>query len=259
MVLAQPSRRVLVEIVRPSWPVTAELATAKDPEREPQPTAMSDLSLVPGPIYGLRTWCVAGAPGKERLMGSQRTTTWPVGGALLEGECSATPPHAPPGATWACGLHAWHPRRATARRVCAVRSEVPGIFEASGAVELHADGFRAERGRPYALALLPGRNARQLERLAEAYDVELLRLHGPSELLAHCRERGLGLAESVVTELMGAERLAAHRRQRRRRGVLTAAAIAAAALILAGIAMAIDPGVERGKVLYGRSGEIHVR
>jgi hypothetical protein len=219
---------------------------------------MSDLSLVPGPIYGLRRWRVAGALGEERLVGSQRTTTWPVGGALLEAECSATPPHDPPGATCACGLHAWHPRRAAARRVCGVRSEVPGILEASGAVELHADGFRAERARPYALVLLPGRNARQLERLAEAYNVELLCLHGPSELLAHCRERGLGLSESVVTELMGAERLAANRRQRRRRRAMSAAAIAAAGLILTGVAIAIDPGVEHGKVLSGRSGEIRV-
>jgi hypothetical protein len=219
---------------------------------------MSDLSLVPGPIYGLRTWRVAGAPGEERLVGSQRTTTWPVGGALLEAECSTTPPHDPPAATCACGLHAWHPRRAAARRVCGVRSEVPGILEASGAVELHADGFRAQRARPYALALLPGRNARQLERLAEAYDVELLRLHGPGELLAHCRERGLGLSESVVIDLMGAERLAATRHQSRRRRALSAAAIAAAGLILTGVAIAIDPGVEHGKVLSGRSGEIRV-
>jgi hypothetical protein len=219
---------------------------------------MSDLSLVPGPIYGLRTWRVAGAPGEERLIASQRTTTWPVGRAPLEAECSTVPPHDPPGATCTCGLHAWHPRRSAARRVCAVRSEVVGILEASGAVEVHEDGFRAQRGRPYALALLPGRNARQLERLAEAYEVELLHVHGPSELLAHCRERGLGLSESVVTELMGAERLAASQRQRRRRRVLTAAAIAAAALILAGGATAIDPGVEHGKVLHGRSGEIRV-
>jgi hypothetical protein len=220
---------------------------------------MSDLSLVPGPIYGLRTWRVAGARGEERLIGSQRTTTWPVGRALLDAECSATPPHDPPGATCACGLHAWHPRRAAARRVCGVRSEVPGILEASGAVELHADGFRAERARPYALVLLPGRNARQLERLAEAYDVELLRLHGPSELLACCRERGLGLSESVVTDLLGAERLAATRRQSRRRRAIRAASIAAALLILTGVAIAIDPGVEHGKALSGRSGEIRVR
>jgi hypothetical protein len=60
-----------------------------------------------------------------------------------------------------------------------VRSEVPGILEASGAIEVHADGFRAEHGRPYALVLLPGRNARQLERLAQTYEVELMRLHKP--------------------------------------------------------------------------------
>lgn len=190
-------------------------------------------------------------------MGSQRTTTWPVRRALLEAECSAMPPHDPPGATCACGLHAWHPTRAAARRVCAVQSEVAGILEASGAVEVHEDGFRAQRGRPSALVLLPGGNARQLERLAQAYEVELLHLHGPSELLAHCRERGLGLPESVVTELVGVERLASNRRQRRRRGLLTAAAIVAA-LTLAGIATAIDPGVEHGKVLHGRGGEIRV-
>src|SRR5262245_28753036 len=172
---------------------------------------MSDPSLVPGPIYGLRSWRVAGTPGEERLIASQRTTTWPIGGALLEAECSATPPHDPPGTTCTCGLHAWHPSRSAARRVCGVRSEVPGILEARGAVELHADGFRAQRARPCALVLLPGRNARQLERLAEAYHVELLGVHGPSELLAHCRERGLGLSESVVTDLVGAERLAATR------------------------------------------------
>jgi hypothetical protein len=40
---------------------------------------------------------------------------------------------------------------------------------------------------------------------------------------------------------------------------MSAAAIAAAALILAGVAIAIDPGVEHGKVLSGRSGEIRVR
>ena len=219
---------------------------------------MSDTPLVPGPIYGLRTWRVAGAPGHERLIGSQRTTPWPHGGALLEAECSATPPHAPPGTTCACGLHAWHPSRAAARRVCGVRSEVPGILEASGAVEVHADGFRAERGRPHALVLLPNRNPRRLERLAEAYDVELLRLDGPQALLAHCRDRGLGLSEGVVAELVGAESLAAVRRERRRRGVLAAVLLALAALTLGGIAIAVDPGAEHGKVLNGRTGEIRV-
>jgi hypothetical protein len=32
--------------------------------------------------------------------------------------------------------------------VLASRFELPGIIEADGAVEVHADGFRAERARP---------------------------------------------------------------------------------------------------------------
>jgi hypothetical protein len=214
--------------------------------------------LVPGPIYGLRTWTVSGEPGHERLTGPHRTTPWPVGGAPLEAVCSATPPHSPPSAACECGLHAWHPSRASARRVCGVRREVPGILEASGAVELHPDGFRAERGRPYALVLLPGGNARRLERLAEAYGAELLRLDGPDALLAHCRNRGLGLGEDVVAELLGPETSAVRRRRRRRRGALAAVGVAAVAVALAGIAVAVDPGTEHGKVVKGRAGEVRI-
>jgi hypothetical protein len=39
---------------------------------------------------------------------------------------------------------------------------------------------------------------------------------------------------------------------------MSAAAIAAALVILTGVAIAIDPGVEHGKVLSGRSGETRV-
>ena len=219
---------------------------------------MSDLPLVPGPVYGLRNWTVVGEPGHELLAGPHRTTPWPTGGALLEAECSVTPPHTPPGRTCECGLHAWHPTRKAARRVCGVRREVPGILEASGAVEVHADGFRAQRGRPHALVLLPGGNAGRLERLAEAYDAELLRLNGPDALVAYCRDRGLGLAEDVVAELVGAETVAARRRERRRRGVLAAVGIAVVVAALAGIAVAVDPGTEHGKVVNGRGGEVTV-
>ena len=218
---------------------------------------MSDAPLVPGALYGLRTWGVAGAPGDERLIGPQRSVPWPSGGALLEAECSATPPHAPPGAACACGLHAWHPTRAAARRVCGVRCDVPGILEASGAVEVHADGFRAERGRAHALVLLPNGNPCLLERLAGAHNAELLRLDGPDALLAHCRDRGLGLNEGVLAELVGTESLAARRRERRRRGALCAVGVAAV-LALGGIAVVVDPGVEHGKVLHGRGGEVRV-
>ena len=170
-----------------------------------------------------------------------------------------TPAHEPPGATCACGLHAWHPTRTSARRVCAIRREVPGILEASGAVEVHADGFRAQRGRPRALVLLPNGNAPRLERLAKAYGVELLRLDGPDALLAHCRERGLGLSEGVVAQLVDTESLAAGRRERRRRRMRTALVVAVVALAAGVLAVVVDPGVEHGKTLNGRSGEIRVR
>ena len=42
-----------------------------------------------------------------------------------------------------CGIHAWHPRRASARRILRSRFDLPGIVEADGAVEVHEDGFRA--------------------------------------------------------------------------------------------------------------------
>jgi hypothetical protein len=219
---------------------------------------VSDSPLVPGPVYGLRTWAVAGEPGHERLTGPHRATPWPTGGALLEATCSATPPHRPPGRECECGLHAWHPTLTAARRVCGIRREVPGILEASGAVEVHAEGFRAERGRPYALALLPNGNPRRLERLAETYGLGLLRLRRPDGLLTYCRERGLGLHEDVVAELLGIESLAALRRERRRRGAVTAALVAAVGLLLGGVAVAVDPGAEHGKVLKGRAGEIRV-
>lgn len=216
---------------------------------------MSDAPLVPGPIYGLRSWGVVGAPGHERLVGPHRGTPWPSGGALLEAECSAMPPHTPPGKGCWCGVHAWHPSRWAARRACSFRRDVAGIVEAWGAAEVHADGFRAERGRPHALVLLPRGNARRLERLAAAYDADLLRLDGPDALVAHCRERGLGLAEDVVAELLGPEILAARRRERRRQRALVAA-WAAAALALGGVAVITDPGMQQGKVPHGRTGDV---
>jgi hypothetical protein len=219
---------------------------------------VNEAPLVPGPIYGLRTWAVTGKPGHERLTGPLRTTPWPDGGALLVAECSVTPPHTPPAASCDCGLHALHPTRSAARRVCGVRREVPGILEASGAVEVHPDGFRAQRGRPHALVLLPGRNTRLLERLAETYDARLLRLSGPGALVAYCQEHGLGLPEDVVAGLVDTERVAAGRRRRRRRAALAVVAAIVAAIAVAGIVNAIDPGTEHGRVLKGRGGEVTV-
>ncbi len=120
----------------------------------------------------------------------------------MEARCPVTPAHAPPEPGCGCGLHAWHPTRKTARRACGYRREIPGILEAWGAVELHADGFRAQRGRPFALVLLPRGNAALLERLAAAYDARLLALRGSRALAAYCRDQGFGMTDATVASLL---------------------------------------------------------
>jgi hypothetical protein len=221
---------------------------------------VSDSPLVAGPLYGLRSWTVASGEGPELLAGPHRGTPWPPGGGWLEAGCPHG--HAAPAADCECGIHAWHPRPDSARRVLASRREIPGIVEADGAVEVHEEGFRAERARPHALVSLPGRNARLIERLAAAYGAEVLQLRRPEELLAHCRERGLGLAPPVVDALLGPETARARRRDRARRArrdaLRVAAAVAIAALLcLLGLAVASDPDGERD--LYGRTGPVHTR
>jgi hypothetical protein len=219
---------------------------------------VSDPPLVLGPVYGLRTWLVEGPAGAERLVGAHTGVVWPGDGALLEAACPVEPTHAPPAPGCTCGLYAWHPSKATARRVCGVRREVPGVLEAAGALEVHDDGFRAERGRPHALVLLPGRNEGQITRLADAYGAEVLRLPGPDALAAHCAAHGLGLPPRVVAELVGADNVARDRRARRRRAATVALRLAAVALLLAALGAIVDGGTEHGKVLNGRAGEVRV-
>lgn len=220
---------------------------------------MEGAPLVPTPLYGLRAWNVVGERGAERLAGPQQGATWPPGGQWLEAVCSRTPEHEAPVRGCGCGLHAWHPTRRFARRILSGRREVPGIVEARGVIEVHEDGFRAERARPFALVLAPGRNERLVSRLADAYDVRVVEADGADDVLAFCREHELGLDEAVVAELLGPEgeeRRRATRRKTRADALRVGAAIAAAALLVAlGLQVATDPPGDR--VLQGRTGEIH--
>jgi hypothetical protein len=182
---------------------------------------VSSAPLVPGPLYGLRTWRVVTDDGRERLSAPQRGTPWTLGEGWIEATCGED--HSAPAAGCGCGIHAWHPRRASARRILRSRFDLPGIVEADGTVEVHEDGFRAQRARPYAFVRLPGRNPFVIERLAAAYGAEVLDLRRPEDLLAVCRERSLGLQEPVVEELIGARRspsAAAPARARRRNDTL---------------------------------------
>jgi len=137
--------------------------------------------------------------------------------------------------------------------------EVAGVIEARGAVEVHEDGFRAERARPYALVSMPTRNGRRVSRLAEIYATQVIEVRKPAELLAWCRERGLGMDERVVAELLGpewAQQNAHRKRVRRRNNLLRVAAVLAIAGTLVAIGALIhEPTGPR--TLYGRTGEIH--
>jgi hypothetical protein len=182
---------------------------------------------------------------------------WPGRGEWLEAGCPSG--HPAPAAGCVCGLHAWHPRRAAARRIIAPRQEVPGVVEATGEIDVHGDGFRAERARPFALFLIRGRDRRRVERLAAAYGVPVVDAPNADAILEWCRVRGLGLDEAVVAELlggMGPEDLERARRQRTRKQALRMAAVAAvvALLVAVGVIATADPG---DRTLYGRTGPVH--
>jgi hypothetical protein len=147
--------------------------------------------------------------------------------------------------------------------VLAGRGQVAGVVEVAGAVELHERGLRAAAARPHALFVPARANAARLDRLAAAYDAQLVPVRGPDDVLAFCREAGLGLSEATVTELLGPAVVAAadeqRRRERRRNAArwAVAAAIAAGMLLgAAGLGLGHDPSGDR--TLFGRSGEVHV-
>jgi hypothetical protein len=209
---------------------------------------VSDVPLVPGPLYGLRAWKVVVADGVERLAGPQRRTPWPPApGGWTQASCAEG--HAAPAPDCRCGIHAWHPRAASARRVLASRFDLPGIVEVDGAVEVHEDGLRAERGRPYAFVRVPRRNPHVIERLATTYGAEILDLRRPDELLAVCRERNLGLTETVVEELLGADTIAQRRwtrARKRRNDALRMGAALLVAMGLAGVGVVIEHSDPQG-------------
>lgn len=210
---------------------------------------MSGSPLVPGPVYGLRAWTVVGQPGSERLSGPHHTVGWPLARGWLESTCELG--HASPAPDCACGVHAWHPRRRWARRALAARRTVPGVVEASGVVEVHADGFRAQRARPHAL-VDTGWHSALVQRLAAAYGVPVVEGGSADALMDWCRARDLGLEEAVVADLLGPATVP--RRRLRRDALRMAAAVAAVALaLLLGLAATDDPG---DRPLHGRAGEV---
>ena len=193
-----------------------------------------------------------GESGSERLGAPQRDVAWPAGGEWLEASCDKG--HAAPGPDCDCGVHAWHPRSRSARRVLGSRGHVAGVVEATGAIELYEDGFRAERARPYALLDAPWRSPDVNRRLAAAYDAQLIEARRPADLVEWCRARGLGLDEPVVAGLLGDAAIEARRRRSRRMALRTVAALAVVAVLIAiGLVATDSPG---DRPLSGRAGEV---
>ena len=220
---------------------------------------MSETPLVPGPVYGLRTWAVVVDEDGEWLAAPLRATRWPAGGAWLQADCERAPEHAAPGHDCQCGIHAWHPTRANARRALAARRQVVGVVEADGAVEVHEDGFRAQRARPHALFVPPGRNGALIARLAGRYATPARAVGGADDLLAWCHERDLGLTPSVVARLIGPDVLDERRRTRRRTARRDAVrALASVALIVALLVLALALDAPPDHDLYGRGGQVTV-
>jgi hypothetical protein len=221
---------------------------------------VSSTPLIAAPLYGLRTWRLVADADGERLTAVHRGTPWPAGGAWLDAVCHGDVSHDPPQSGCVCGVHAWHPRPASARLVLASRVEVPGVVEATGAIEVHHEGFRAARGRPHALFLLPGRNESLLRRLGERHGVPVIPVEGPADVLAWCQARGLGLDREVVDDLIGDadERRRARRRKRRADALRVACAVAVSGgLLFAGLQYADDADGPQER--FGRTGKFVAR
>ena len=222
---------------------------------------MADSPLVAGPLYGLRTWTVVGEPGAERLAGPETGAPWPDGGAWLEAICPREA-HRAPQNDCTCGVYGLHPNIHSARDVLASRFVLAGVVECDGAVEVHGEGFRAERGRPHALVLTPLRNRAQIGRLAEAYHADVADVRGPAELVAWCHERGLGLEPAAVDRLLGPGAAAQSYKERvgrSRRLVLGILAWLVVSVILSIAAAAAMPGPKGPHEVCGRTGCFQVK
>jgi hypothetical protein len=222
---------------------------------------VTESPLVPGPLYGLRTWRVVGEHGAERLAGPESGAAWPDGGQWLEAICPREA-HRAPQHDCTCGVYGLHPNIHSARDVLASRFVLAGVVECDGAVEVHSDGFRAERGRPYAFVLTPLRNRALVGRLADAYGAGVAEVRGPAELVAWCHERDLGLEPAAVDRLLGPGTSARSHRERVRRTRRLVAGLLAwliASVILALVAVAVMPDPKGPHQVCGRTGCFQVK
>lgn len=193
-------------------------------------SSWADTPLVPGRVYGLRSWAVASKEGEDGLEAPFTGVRWPSGGDPIEARCLASADHQPPSAECTCGIYAFHPGEDSARELYWALRQDPrnpsavhaiGIVEAWGSLEVHDSGFRAEYARPHALVLFERTAqpdyARRIERLADTYHADLVRVRDPEGLRRHCVENDLGLNDQAMARMLGPE-FVQRRRQSLRAG-----------------------------------------
>ena len=83
--------------------------------------------------------------------------------------------------------------------------QVIGLVEASGRIEVHGSGFRAERARPAVLLVGETWSAirrRGVERVARLHRAEVLEVGQAEELVEYCERRGGALDPESVAKLL---------------------------------------------------------
>ncbi len=124
--------------------------------------------LIAGLMIGVRAWDLDLADGEGCRLRGYGGFEWRQGGRATVAECGPggerrLPRHclSPPGPDCSCGLYAFHPWSCQPDRTHRKRGpfresgefRVTGVIQAWGRIELHEDGFRAEKARPIAIVL----------------------------------------------------------------------------------------------------------
>lgn len=176
--------------------------------------------LIAGKIQGVRSWqLLQGGSADAVLLASTfwgAMTYWPADRPLTA-RCAANEsgaPHPAPGAGCSCGIYAWHPSNAVDAMaiepglLCgegSLPTNVTGVIEAWGRVEVHADGFRAEHARPvtlFAEADAPAERRRMIECLAKAYRATVVEVEDGAGLAARVDDLPHGIDPAGVEELV---------------------------------------------------------
>lgn len=192
------------------------------PPDEPGRAARGDREApaVPGVIHGLRSWALYQEGPFWRLGSRTRATIWPPNESLVA-HCVATQErrHRAPDPGCGCGLHAYHPFGAGVTGVAELFAApepgyangagwtVFGVISAWGRIEVHSEGFRAERARP--VALLTAENwrgtayGRAIEETAAEYVLPVVEIEPDANAIAErCAEQWPGLAPALVDDLL---------------------------------------------------------